>query len=207
MCYLVLKSLSLIDFEITEKVAMSKKNDADKLKAAGLKSSNRVNGDVDSGKDRAGDSMMEGLLTSIASRAALGTLLLITSRSPAYLSGQSWKVLWILLSLLRDCSLLPAKMVMLDVNNSDTDLLPPSCRLEFETRLLAARRREVDALLASERGLNTATLSVKKSSSLLSFQGSFITLNLPHIRYNVIVVVFELNNHKIVIFIFFPRVG
>ena len=207
MCYLVLKSLSLIDFEITEKVAMSKKNDADKLKAAGLKSSNRVNGDVDGGKDRAGDSMMEGLLTSIASRAALGTLLLITSRSPAYLSGQSWKVLWILLSLLRDCSLLPAKMVMLDVNNSDTDLLPPSCRLEFETRLLAARRREVDALLASERGLNTATLSVKKSSSLLSFQGSFITLNLPHIRYNVIVVVFEVNNHKIIIFIFFPRVG
>ena len=98
-------------------------------------------------------------------------------------------------------------MVMLDVNNSDTDLLPPSCQLEFETRLLAARRREVDALLASERGLNTATLSVKKSSSLLSFQGSLITLNLPHIRYNVIVVVFEVNNHKIIIFIFFPILG
>ena len=64
MCYLVLKSLSLIDFEITEKVTVSKKNDADKLKAAGLKSSNRLNGDADSGRDRAGDSMMEGLLTS-----------------------------------------------------------------------------------------------------------------------------------------------
>lgn len=169
----MLKSLSLIDFEISEKVAVSKTNDASKLKTASLNSNTK---DINSKKDRIGDSMMDGLLTSIASRSALGTLLLITHKSPSYLSNQSWKFLWIILALLRDCSLLPAKMVILDVDsNNDTDLLPPACRVEFEGRLLAARRKEVEAQLVLKKGINPTTLAVKKSTSLLSFQGTYVS--------------------------------
>ena len=171
--FLVLSSLSLIDFEITEGVLPTKIAEANKLKAAGFKNNGRSNGDIDSNKDRVGDAMMEGLLTSIASRAALGTLLLIAHRSPAYLTRQCWRVMWILLALLRDCSLLPAKMILLDPeSSSDSDLLPPTCRAEFEVRLLAANRREVDAQLALQRGLSSNTPTVKKSSSLLSLQGT-----------------------------------
>jgi hypothetical protein len=87
------------------------------------------------------DEMMEGLLTSIAARAALGTLMLVIHRYPSYLDNQSWQVSWILLSLLRDCTLLPAQMVLSEEGSGDSDLLPPACRAEFESRLVAAERR------------------------------------------------------------------
>ena len=176
MCYTVLKSLSLIDFEVTEKapdVAVSLRPPAENKKTANYRNSTGSNVDNGGGKGQGGDDMMEGLLTSIAARAALGTLLLVTHRHPSYLGRVSWRVMWMLLCMLRDYSLLPSSMIVLDSeSNGDTDLIPPACRDDFEARLLAADRREVDAQLRRQNMGNPSTPNVKKSSSLMSLQGN-----------------------------------
>ena len=172
----ILKALSLTDFEVTEKVpdiaVTPRSTSENKMKIANYR--NSIGSNVENGgvKGQGGDTMMEGLLTSIAARAALGTLLLVTHRHPSYLGKASWRVIWMLLCMLRDYSLLPSSMIVLDTEgNGDTDLLPPACRDDFEARLLAADRREVDAQLRRLNMTNPSTPNVKKSSSLMSLQG------------------------------------
>lgn len=111
--------------------------------------------------------MMELLLTSVSSRAALGVVLTVFVTQPSAVGRRCWQAIWLLLVMLRDCTLLPGQMVIDDGEGAgDSDLLPPVCRAEFEMRLKAA---DVKALQA-KRG-RAATTQVKKSSSLLSFQG------------------------------------
>lgn len=176
LSHTILKALSLTDFEVTEKVpdiaVTPRSTYENKMKIANYR--NSIGSNVENGgvKGQGGDTMMEGLLTSIAARAALGTLLLVTHRHPSYLGRASWRVIWMLLSMLRDYSLLPSSMIVLDTEgNGDTDLLPPACRDDFEARLLAADRREVDAQLRRLNITNPSTPNVKKSSSLMSLQG------------------------------------
>ena len=176
MSHTILKALSLTDFEVTEKVpdiaVTPRSTSENKMKIANYR--NSIGSNVENGgvKGQGGDTMMEGLLTSIAARAALGTLLLVTHRHPSYLGKASWRVIWMLLCMLRDYSLLPSSMIVLDTEgNGDTDLLPPACRDDFEARLLAADRREVDAQLRRLNMTNPSTPNVKKSSSLMSLQG------------------------------------
>jgi hypothetical protein len=172
----VLKSLSLTDFEVVEKVPVVtlslRPASENKPKIANYRNSTGSNAENGGVKGQGGDVMMEGLLTSIAARAALGTLLLVTHRHPSYLGRASWRVMWMLLSMLRDYSLLPSSMIVLDSEcNGDTDLIPPACRDDFEARLLASERREVDAQLRRQNMANPTTPNVKKSSSLMSLQG------------------------------------
>lgn len=166
-----------MDFDITDKAtSKSPKAPIDgRLKAMSYRNSIGTGVDSSGVKGQLGDVMVEGLRTSIAARAALGTLLLVTHRCPSYLSRESWQVMWILLALLRDCSLLPACMIVVDTGSSgDTDLLPEAYRTEFEVRLLASDRREVDTQLRLRNRLNPVSPYVKKSSSLLSLQGAFL---------------------------------
>ena len=179
LCQSILKSLALMDFEITEKAAnksaMPKAPIDGRLKAMSYRNSVGTGMDSSGVKGQLGDVMVEGLRTSIAARAALGTLLLVTHKCPSYLGRESWQVIWILLALLRDCSLLPGCMILVDTSTSgDTDLLPVAYRTEFEMRLLAADRKEVDAQLRLRNRLNPVSPYVKKSSSLLSLQGEIL---------------------------------
>ena len=186
----VLKSLSLIDFEIVDRIAerpaAPKVSPENKLIASGYRNSPGSTPESGGGKGQVGDVMMEGLLTSIASRAALGTLLLLMHRCPSYLSKQSWKVMWMLLALLRDCSLLPASMIVLDSSGGDSDLLPAACRTEFEVRLLAADRREIDAQLRMHNRSHPPQTLVKKSSSILSLQGERDATHYPFLFLNLV---------------------
>lgn len=120
-------------------------------------------------ESQSSDEMMEGLLTSVAARAALGTLLLVIHWHPSYLDGQCWQAAWILLALLRDCTLLPAQMVLLD--GGDSDLLPPVCRTDFEVRVLAAEHKEIESQMRLLSTSSSVAVEVKKSSSILSLQG------------------------------------
>eukprot|EP00596_Hydrurales_sp_CCMP1899_P004941 CAMPEP_0119047238 /NCGR_PEP_ID=MMETSP1177-20130426/51980_1 /TAXON_ID=2985 /ORGANISM="Ochromonas sp, Strain CCMP1899" /LENGTH=1905 /DNA_ID=CAMNT_0007021581 /DNA_START=110 /DNA_END=5824 /DNA_ORIENTATION=- len=176
----VLNALSLTDFEPTDVEpisALGPKMVAERLKIVSYK--NLRQGSRDEGDEKAivtalessqsSDEMMEGLLTSIAARAALGTLMLVVHCHPSYLDSQSWQVTWILLSLLRDCTLLPAQMVLSEEGSGDSDLLPPACRAEFESRLVAAERREMEG--HTRLTSRTSAEEVKKSSSIMSLQG------------------------------------
>jgi hypothetical protein len=179
LCQSILRSLALMDFDISDKgsnkSATPKAPIDGRLKAMSYRNSIGTGVDSSGVKGQLGDVMVEGLRTSIAARAALGTLLLVTHRCPSYLSRESWQVMWILLALLRDCSLLPASMIVVETGSSgDTDLLPVAYRTEFEMRLLAADRREVDAHLRQKNRLTPVSPYVKKSSSLLSLQGEFL---------------------------------
>jgi hypothetical protein len=180
----MLKSLALIDFEAIDRESVSSLGPrivSDRLKVVSYRNSIRESkgstDDSDGDKVRAAavesqssDEMMEGLLTSIAARAALGTLLLVIHRHPSYLSRQCWRVTWIMLSLLRDCTLLPAQMVLLE-SSGDSDLLPPACRADFEMRLLLAERKEIEVQMRFYSKSGSTAPEVKKSASLMSLQG------------------------------------
>ena len=137
----------------------------------------KLRGDTDNEKlgvvaplSQASDAMVELLLTSIASRAALGLVLTVFVTQPTSVGRRCWQAVWLLLAMLRDCTLLPGLMVADDGEGTgDSDLLPPVCRAEFEMRLKVAEIKELQKK-QKERSRATST-NVKKSSSLLSFQG------------------------------------
>ena len=137
----------------------------------------KLRGDSDNEKlgvvaplSQASDAMVELLLTSIASRTALGLVLTVFVTQPASVGRRCWQAVWLLLAMLRDCTLLPGLMVADDGEGTgDSDLLPPVCRAEFEMRLKVA---EIKALQTKQKERSrAASTHVKKSSSLLSFQG------------------------------------
>ena len=112
---------------------------------------------------------MELLLTSVASRTALGLVLTIFADQPSNIGYPCWQIIWSLLAMLRDCTLLPGQMIVDDCEGTgDSDLLPPVCRAEFEMRLKATELKTVQNLQAHSHSVSS---KVKKSSSLLSFQG------------------------------------
>ena len=138
----------------------------------------KLRGDADNEKlgvvaplSQASDAMVELLLTSIASRAALGLVLTVFVSQPASVGRRCWQAVWLLLAMLRDCTLLPGLMVADDGEGTgDSDLLPPVCRAEFEMRLKVAEIKALQTKQKEQRS-RAASIPVKKSSSLLSFQG------------------------------------
>ena len=113
--------------------------------------------------------MLELLLTSVVSRTALGLVLAIFADQPSSVGYHCWQTIWSLLAMLRDCTLLPGQMIVDDGEGTgDSDLLPPVCRAEFEMRLKAA---ELEMLQQQDAHSRAVSSKVKKSSSLLSFQG------------------------------------
>lgn len=103
----------------------------------------------------------ENLMHSMPARIALGTLLQVVHNNPNYI-GDMWPVIWHLLSLLRDCTLLPHQMVL----ESDADNLPDIVAAKFESRLQAFKARALKR--SSSLAPSTPTKSEKKSSSFLS---------------------------------------
>lgn len=81
---------------------------------------------------------------SIRARAALGTFLQLIIHSPRYVRSSTWVIVWYMLGLLRDCSLLSGEMVLLD--NDGDDALPNECKEQFENTLK-------HTMLAVERSL------------------------------------------------------
>lgn len=73
---------------------------------------------------------VKNLMRSLPSRAALTTLLQLVSKSPSQICD-SWAVVLYTLSFLRDCSLLPNKLVL----EENKDLLPTRVREVFEDLL------------------------------------------------------------------------
>ena len=173
----VLASLRLIDFvPVVAAVPDTKSQSRGSKSPSGrLKLRNESDGEVPGVAPpllQASDEMMELLLTSVASRAALGVVLTVFVTQPSAVGRRCWQAIWLLLAMLRDCTLLPGQMVVDDTGegSADSDLLPPVCRAEFEMRLKAADIKALQAKQREQRG-RTTTAQVKKSSSLLSFQG------------------------------------
>ena len=102
------------------------------------------------------------LIMSVSARAALCTLLQVVHNNPTYIS-RSWPAVWLTLSQMRDCSLLPIEMVQ----EIDADLLPAKARLDFELKLLQLKH---DREGSKDSGSST---KVKKTKSLLSFGDFF----------------------------------
>lgn len=105
------------------------------------------------------ENFFETIMSSIPARVALLTFLKLFNVHPMHLGVSSWQLLWFALGQLRDCTLLPPKMVL----DADVDLLSRAARQEFESRMIEmeGRHRQADKPLKSE----------KKSTSILSLQG------------------------------------
>ena len=117
---------------------------------------------IPKGPSRADDKFISTLIMSVSARAALCTLLQVVHNNPTYIS-RSWPAVWLTLSQMRDCSLLPMEMVQ----EADSDLLPARARLDFELRLLQLKNK-------SEGQQNPSpSTKVKKNKSLLSFGDFF----------------------------------
>jgi hypothetical protein len=115
------------------------------------------------------DVLLENLLGSTSARAALNVLLYLAHQQPSPFGSQEkcWRILWCFLGTLRDCILLPTKMVV----DIDVDLLPPQFRSEFEARLRTAE--SLKHILKGEKKESTLfnnSPTVKKSTSILSLQ-------------------------------------
>ena len=76
---------------------------------------------------------------------------------------RDWSLVWKLLSFLRDCAILPGKMVV----DAEVDLLPINVRLEFENKLSVLDR----IVIHQNQHLLVKPKKTKSSSSILSFQG------------------------------------
>ena len=97
---------------------------------------------------------VDNLLRSLPARASLGTLLQIIHNNPNYV-GKTWGIIWHLLGVLRDCTLLPRDIVI----DADSEAMPDLVKSNFEDRLLQRSQSNKPATRVPNR----------KPSNLFSF--------------------------------------
>lgn len=103
--------------------------------------------------DRKRDIFVSVLTQSVRSRAALGTLLQTTIQHPKYFNYKTWAIIWFLLGTLRDCSLLPAELVLIDMESEE--MLPQQSRQDFELKVLRSTLASERVLVEGDEGFKT----------------------------------------------------